>query len=141
MTEVQKLVERRAPGPDVTPRQLRDRSWWSGPQLFVLIDDYELVAAGSNPMAQLADSLPFARDVGVRFIIARSSGGAGRSMYEPFMQRAKELGAQGLVLSGDPNEGELMGTVRPRQMPPGRAIFAARRGGSRLVQLAWTPEG
>ncbi|CAG6397274.1 type VII secretion protein EccCa [Streptomyces cocklensis] len=141
MTEVQKLVERRAPGPDVTPRQLRDRSWWSGPQLFVLIDDYELVAAGSNPMAQLADSLPFARDVGVRFIIARSSGGAGRSMYEPFMQRAKELAAQGLVLSGDPNEGELMASVRPRPMPPGRAIFAARRGGSRLVQLAWTAEG
>jgi S-DNA-T family DNA segregation ATPase FtsK/SpoIIIE len=140
MTEVAKLVERRAPGPDVTPRQLRDRSWWSGPQLFVLIDDYELVTAGSNPMAQLADSLPFARDVGVRFILARSSGGAGRSMYEPFMQRAKELAAQGLVLSGDPGEGELMGSIRPRQMPPGRAIFSARRGGARLVQLAWNPE-
>jgi S-DNA-T family DNA segregation ATPase FtsK/SpoIIIE len=140
MSEVAKLVERRAPGPDVTPRQLRDRSWWSGPQLFVLIDDYELVAAGSNPMAQLAESLPFARDVGVRFVIARSSGGAGRSMYEPFVQRAKELGAQGLVLSGDPNEGDLMGGVRPRRMPPGRAIFAARRGGARLVQLGWSPE-
>ncbi|NUS10634.1 MAG: type VII secretion protein EccCa [Streptomyces sp.] len=140
MAEVARLVERRAPGPDVTPRQLRDRSWWNGPQLFVLIDDYELVTAGINPMEQLADSLPFARDVGLRFVLARSSGGAGRAMYESFVQRAKELGAQGLILSGDPGEGELMGGVRPRRLPPGRAVFAARRGGARMVQLAWTPE-
>jgi DNA segregation ATPase FtsK/SpoIIIE, S-DNA-T family len=140
MTEVKNLVDRRAPGPDITPQQLRDRSWWSGPQLFVVIDDYELVASGNNPMSQLADSLPFARDVGLRFVIARSTGGAARSMYEPFMQRVKELGAQGVVLSGDPNEGDLVGTVRPRPLPAGRGVFAARRGPNRLVQLGWLPD-
>ncbi|MGW5351718.1 type VII secretion protein EccCa [Streptomyces sp. NPDC004031] len=140
MAAVAALVQRRMPGPDVTPRQLRDRSWWTGPQLFVLIDDYELVAAGGSPLAGLADALPFARDVGLRFVLARAAGGAGRAMYEPFVQRARELGAQALVLSGDPDEGELLGGVRPRRMPPGRAVLAARRGGTRLVQLAWEAE-
>ncbi|MCZ4100255.1 type VII secretion protein EccCa [Streptomyces sp. So13.3] len=141
MNEMAGLVQRRAPGPDVTPQQLRDRSWWSGPQVFVVVDDYELVASsGGNPMAVLADTLPFARDAGVRFIIARSSGGAGRSMYEPFIQRIKELGAQGVVLSGDPNEGDLLGSVRPRQFPPGRGVFVSRRRRTPLVQLGWLPD-
>jgi S-DNA-T family DNA segregation ATPase FtsK/SpoIIIE len=141
MTELNKLIERRAPGPDVTPAQLRDRSWWSGPQVFVIVDDYELVASGSgNPMAQLAENLPFARDVGLRFIVARSSGGASRALYEPFMQRMKELGAQGVLLSGDPGEGELLGSVRAQPMPPGRGFFVSRRRGAPLVQLGWLPD-
>jgi hypothetical protein len=35
-------------------------------------------------MAQLAESLPFAPDVGPRFIITRSSGGAGRITFARF---------------------------------------------------------
>ena len=37
-------VRTRMPGPDVTQQQLRDRSWWSGADMFVVVDDYELVA-------------------------------------------------------------------------------------------------
>ncbi|WKU47333.1 type VII secretion protein EccCa [Streptomyces sp. VNUA116] len=136
-----RLMERRAPQPDITPQQLRDRSWWSGPRFFVIIDDYELVSTGSgNPLSVLTENLPFARDVGVRFIIARSSAGASRSMYETFMQRVKELGAQGVLLSGDPGEGDLLGGVRPHQMPPGRGYFVSRKRGVPLVQVGWLPE-
>ncbi|MEV4500839.1 type VII secretion protein EccCa [Streptomyces klenkii] len=136
-----RLMERRAPQPDITPQQLRDRSWWSGPRFFVIIDDYELVSTGSgNPLSVLTENLPFARDVGVRFIIARSSAGASRSIYESFMQRVKELGAQGVILSGDPGEGDLIGGVRPHQMPPGRGYFVSRKRGVPLVQVGWLPE-
>ncbi|MFG3494505.1 type VII secretion protein EccCa [Streptomyces sp. NPDC047928] len=135
------VFARRQPPTDVTPQQLRDRSWWSGPQVFIIVDDYDLVATSSgNPLAPLAEYLPFARDTGVRFIIARNTAGASRSMYEAFMQRIKELGAQGVVLSGDPQEGDLIGNVRPRPMPAGRGYFASRKGGVSLVQLGRTPE-
>ncbi|MFC7303186.1 type VII secretion protein EccCa [Streptomyces monticola] len=129
------LMKRRTPSPDVTAQELRDRSWWQGPTVYVVIDDYDLVSNSTgNPLAPLTELLPFARDVGVRFIIARNTAGAGRSAYEPFMQRIKELGAQGVVLSGDPNEGDILGNVRPRPMPPGRGIFVSRRRGNPLVQ-------
>ncbi len=109
--------------------------------MFVLIDDYELVSTSSgNPLAVLTENLPFARDVGIRFIIARNSAGASRSSFEPFMQRVKELGAQGVVLSGDRGEGEVLGNVRPRALPPGRGVFVSRRRGTPLVQLGWLPE-
>lgn len=134
------VFQRRQPPDDVTPQQLRDRSWWTGPDVFIVIDDYDLVATSQgNPLAPLAEYLPFARDTGVRFIIARSSAGASRAMYEPFMQRIKELGAQGVVLAGDPSEGDLIGNVRPRPMPPGRGYFASRKRGTSLVQLGRLP--
>mgnify|MGYP001140723365 CR=1 FL=1 len=43
-------LENRIPGPDVTPDQLRSRSWWSGAEVFVLVDDYE-------PSEALADEI------------------------------------------------------------------------------------
>ncbi|MFE1790757.1 type VII secretion protein EccCa [Streptomyces sp. NPDC059525] len=134
------VFSRRQPPTDVTPQQLRDRSWWTGPNVFIVIDDYDLVATSQgNPLAPLVEFLPFARDTGVRFIIARSSAGASRAMYEPFMQRIKELGAQGVVLSGDPSEGDLLGSARPRPMPPGRGHYVSRRRGTSLVQLGRMP--
>ncbi|MFI2761290.1 type VII secretion protein EccCa [Streptomyces echinatus] len=135
MAALADLMQRRTPTADVTAQQLRDRSWWRGPQVFVVIDDYDLVSTSSgNPLSGLVEMLPFARDVGVRFIIARSSAGAGRASYEPFMQRMKELGAQGLVMAGDPGEGDVLGGVRPRPMPAGRGVFVSRKRGKPLVQ-------
>ncbi|EST23182.1 hypothetical protein N566_26060, partial [Streptomycetaceae bacterium MP113-05] len=132
-------MSRRMPGPDVTPEQLRNRSWYDSPDAFVIIDDYDLVATGQNPLMPLLEYLPFARDVGLRVILARSSGGASRSLYEPVMQRIKELGAQGLVLSGDRSEGALLGNISPSNLPTGRGYFHTRRRSGQLVQTGWMP--
>ncbi|MEW1672691.1 type VII secretion protein EccCb [Streptomyces noursei] len=133
---------RRMPGPDVTPEQLRNRKWYDAPDAFVIVDDYDLVAPRSgNPLQPLLEYLPFARDLGLRLILARSTAGAGRALYEPLMQRVTELGAQALLFSGDAAEGPLVGTHRPVQLPPGRARFIGRRREPRLVQTAWLPQG
>lgn len=135
------LMQRRSPSADVTAQQLRDRSWWQGPSVFVVVDDYDLVSTSSgNPLAKLAELLPFARDVGVRFIIARSAAGASRAAYESFMQRMMELGAQGVLLSGDPQEGDVLGGVRMRPMPAGRGIYVSRQRGNPLIQTGMLPE-
>ena len=139
LAEVQQAMRMRLPGPDVTHEQLRSRSWWQGPDLFVLVDDYELVAtAGRNPLAVLLEFLPQARDIGLHLIVARASGGAGRAMFEPTLQRIRELGSPGLLLSGDKDEGVLLGDVKPSPQPPGRGTLVRRRLGSSLVQVTWT---
>lgn len=131
---------RRMPGPDVTPEQLRNRSWYDLPDAFVIVDDYDLVAAGSgNPLMPLLEYLPFARDLGLRLILARSSAGAGRTSFEPVMQHTKELGAQGIILSGDPGEGPLMGNLKAMPLTPGRGQFVTRKKGTQLVQTGWLP--
>ncbi|QGN46448.1 type VII secretion protein EccCa [Micromonospora sp. WMMD558] len=133
-------LQARAPGPEVTPAQLRERSWWSGPELFVLVDDYDLVASGpANPLRALEEHLPHARDVGLHLVLARRTGGAGRAQYEPVAQRLRELSTAGLVMAGSPEEGALVGPVRPGPLPPGRGRLVTRREGVRLVQLAHLP--
>ncbi|MEY9969185.1 S-DNA-T family DNA segregation ATPase FtsK/SpoIIIE [Streptacidiphilus sp. MAP12-16] len=138
--DIKGSMERRIPGPEVTQEQLRDRSWWSGAELFLVVDDYDLVATSTgNPLTQLLEVLPFAKDIGLHIIIARRSGGAGRALYEPVMQRLKELGAQGIVLSGEKDEGVLLGNVKPQPMPPGRGVLVTRRRGTFTVQTGWLP--
>lgn len=133
-------LARRLPGPDVTPQQLRDRSWWTGPELYVVVDDYDLVAtAAGNPLAPLLEYLPQAGDLGLHLVVARRSGGAARSMYEPVLAALHDLGAMGLVMSGDPSDTGLIGSVRPRPLPPGRGTLVTRARGEQLIQVAWEP--
>ncbi|MER6999496.1 hypothetical protein [Streptomyces sp. NPDC000410] len=53
------------------------------------------------------------------------------------MQRMMELGAQGVLLSGDPAEGDIMGGAR---MPTGRGFFVSRQRGNPLVQTGLMPD-
>jgi S-DNA-T family DNA segregation ATPase FtsK/SpoIIIE len=139
-TAVAALLEtlrERMPGPDVTPRQLRDRTWWAGPELYVVVDDYDLVAGGAlNPLAPLLDFLPHARDLGLHLVIARRSGGAARAMFDPVLSRVKELGCLGLMMSASPDDGVLLGSVRPGPLPPGRGTLITRAGPEQLIQVA-----
>lgn len=133
-------LARRMPGPDIDAQQLRDRSWWSGPELYVLVDDYDLVAvAGGNPLTPLLEYLPHASDLGLHLVIARRSGGAARSLYEPVLAALHDLGAMGLTMSGDATDTPLIGAVRPGPLPPGRGTLVTRAGGQRLIQVAWEP--
>ena len=141
ISDVANSMRGRLPGAGVTQQQLRDRSWWSGPELYVLVDDYDLVATqgGVNPLAPLLEFLAQAKDVGLHLIIARRCGGAARALFEPVTARLRELSTPGIVMSGNPDEGPLLGNVKPAPMPPGRGTLVERKAGRQLVQLAWLP--
>ncbi len=134
--DVLEAMQQRLPGPGVTAEQLRTRSWWKGPELYLIVDDYDLVAGpAGSPLAPLLEMLPQSRDVGLHLIVARASGGAGRAMYEPVMQRLRELGSPGLVLSGSPDEGPLLGNVTARKMP--RAAARCTTAGTARGRCRW----
>ncbi|MEV6095035.1 type VII secretion protein EccCa [Nocardia sp. NPDC051981] len=139
MADLAAYVTQRMPGPEVTPQQLKDRSWWRGPELYVVVDDYDLVAAaGGNPLHALVDHLAHARDLGFHLILARRSGGAGRAMYEATLNRLKELNSASLIMSCSRDEGTLFGDTRPALMPPGRGTYGTRASED-LIQTAWLP--
>nr|WP_084180914.1 type VII secretion protein EccCa [Jatrophihabitans endophyticus] len=125
---------KRLPGTDVTPEQLRTRSWWTGPEVYVLVDDYDLVASTQNPLLPLVDFLPQARDIGLHLVIARRAGGASRALVDPVVGRLRELGQPAVVLSAPRDEGALFG-VRPGPQPAGRGTLVNRRFGTVPIQL------
>ena len=132
-------LEARMPGEGVTQQELRNRSWWAGPEIFLVIDDYDLVAAATgNPLTPLADFLPHAKDLGLHVVVARRSGGAARAMFDPVLARMRELGCIELMMSASPDEGVLLGNVRPSPLPPGRATLITRKDANQLIQVGWT---
>ncbi|HEY1700402.1 MAG TPA: type VII secretion protein EccCa [Trebonia sp.] len=137
VNDLREVLQNRLPTPDLTAEQLRSRSWWKGAEVYVVVDDYDLVVGGSSPLVALSEFLPQARDIGLHLILARSAGGAGRAMFEPVIQRMREMGTPGLIMSGSKDEGQLFGGVRPTQLPQGRGYLVERRGGARLVQTAF----
>ena len=55
LPDLLELLGRRMPPADASQAQLRSRSWWSGPEIFVVVDDYDLVATPtSNPLCGFA---------------------------------------------------------------------------------------
>ncbi|MEX2659364.1 MAG: type VII secretion protein EccCb, partial [Acidimicrobiales bacterium] len=106
MAKLRHNLAERMPGSDLSPQQLRDRSWWSGPEIYVVVDDYDLVVTPTaNPLSPLLEHLAQGRDLGLHLIVARRVSGATRGLFEPVLQRIKELGSPGIILSGDRQEG------------------------------------
>ena len=140
MQEAMRGMAERMPPADVTPEQLRQRSWWDGPELFLLIDDYDLIVSQTNhPFLPLLDFVQHGRDIGLHVVVTRRMNGAGRALFEPFLSRLRDVGSPGLMMSGDRLEGPLLGGLKPESLPPGRAYLVRHRGSPALVQLAWLP--
>lgn len=136
--DVRGSMEGRLPGPDVTQEQLRNRSWWKGPELFVIVDDYDLVATqAGNPLQPLSEFLAQAKDVGLHMVVARRTGGASRATFDPIIGKLKEISSPGFVGSGSKDEGVLWGTVKPSAQPPGRGVIISRKLGQQRMQAAW----
>jgi S-DNA-T family DNA segregation ATPase FtsK/SpoIIIE len=136
-----RAIKLRVPGQEITPARMRLADWWSGPRLFVLVDDYDMVGAGpgNNPFLPLMDFLPLGYEVGLHLIVARSASGAGRGLNEALLRRMQEVNTPGLLMSCPPTEGYFFGNVKPRILPRGRAMRIARRK-TTLIQTALLAE-
>jgi DNA segregation ATPase FtsK/SpoIIIE, S-DNA-T family len=110
------------------------------PRWVVLVDDYDLLpAAAGSPLLPLLDLLGLGRELGFHLVLTRRVAGAARAAFEPVFQRLRELGGAGLVMSGDPGEGPLLGNQRAAPLSPGRGFLVRPRRAPALVQVAYSP--
>jgi S-DNA-T family DNA segregation ATPase FtsK/SpoIIIE len=139
VTRLAEQLRERMPGPDVTPRQLARRDWWHGPEIYVLVDDYDLLVTsmGGGPLESLVDLLPQASDVGLHVVLARAAAGSSRTSMDSVVRRLQESNTPDVVLSCPPNEMPMLNGMRPRQFPPGRGMLVTRRQATQL-QIGWT---
>jgi S-DNA-T family DNA segregation ATPase FtsK/SpoIIIE len=135
-TQLAETLARRVPPAEISARELRDRTWWTGPDLYLVVDDYDLLEGQPSPLRPLFPYIPTGREVGFHVVVARRSGGISRMLLsDTVISRTREVGAVSLLLSADAREGVIAGDVRGTQLPPGRGILVRRRGGSEMVQV------
>jgi S-DNA-T family DNA segregation ATPase FtsK/SpoIIIE len=106
----------------------------------VLVDDDDLLPASAGSLLlPLLDLLGLGRELGLHLVLGRRVAGAARAAFEPVFQRLRELGGPGLVLSGDPGEGPLLGGQKAAHLPPGRGFLLRSRRPPTLVQVLYSP--
>ncbi|WP_406077941.1 type VII secretion protein EccCa [Micromonospora sp. NBC_00858] len=136
-------MNRRVPGAEISSERMRRRDWWEGPELFVIVDDYDLMTKGVGGGSTLEPLLPLLAQgtyIGLHVIVARSTSGAMRAMMDPVIRRMWELGTPATLLSYPKEEGRFLGEAAPRRLPPGRAQLVTRRG-VRLMQTGFVANG
>ena len=136
-------IRNRRPPDGVTSQQLKERSWWSGPEIFVVIDDYHMVVQRGmlNPLDPLKDIIVDGRDTGLHIIISRNIAQADSAMYDNIMGQIKNLNSSGLIMDGTKMDGMLIGDVKATKQPVGRGILVEPLHSRKdLVQAAWAPD-
>ena len=137
--QVTEKLQERLPPPGISQAQLRARDWWEGTEIYVVVDDYDMVGTGpQSPLHPLAQFIPQSREIGLHLVLSRRVAGVSRLMNDTLVSRIRDMGAHGLVLSGDHREGVVLGDERASQRPPGRGVLVRRGSHSRLIQVATT---
>ena len=126
--------------PGLVAAPIRAGPTLAGPRVVLLVDDYDLLpASAGSPLLPLLDLLGLGGELGFHLVLARRVAGAARAAFEPVYQRLRELGGPGLVMSGDPGEGPLLGGLKAAPMPPGRGRLLQPGRPPTLVQVAYSP--
>lgn len=128
---------------DASAEMRKARSWWQGPEIFVIVDDYQIVAPrhSSPPIHHL---LPWVRndsvERGFHFVIARQSEGlmtAGQS--DPILRQLSSDRAPAILLSADKYDGAVGEVKFERFGIPGRARYVETTFGRiERIQAAWS---
>jgi S-DNA-T family DNA segregation ATPase FtsK/SpoIIIE len=107
----------------------------------LLIDDLDTAMALTSPAGwtAIAALLPLAADLEFTLAVARRCAGMARAAYDPFLAAIREAGATGVLLDGASEEGPIVGGVRCRPSPPGRALLVRPGQPPRPVQLYAEP--
>lgn len=131
-------LQKRLPPADLTTAQLRSRSWWSGFDVVLLVDDWHMIVAaagGMPPMAPLAPLLPAATDIGLHIIVTCQMSHAYKSTMDKFVGAAYGAGSPTLFLSGDKQDFPSR-DIQVKRRPPGQAFLVAPEG-KEVIQAAY----
>lgn len=117
LRDLTSYLSKRLPGNDITATELRERSWWTGAEVWLIIDDLDLIA-GPPPWAPLLPLLPHAHEIGLHLVLAHREPAR---LHDVLPTALTDLGAARITLGPRPGRAELIGAGR-----------------ARTIQIAWS---
>lgn len=138
MGELAAALAGREPPPGLSAEELLSRSWWSGPEIFLIVDDIQQLPPGfDSPLHKAAPFVNRAADVGLHVIFTRTFGGWSSAGSDPMLRALHQANAPLLVMDADPDEGFIRGKMKGGPLPRGRGLLMAEDTGV-FVQVAAT---
>lgn len=112
----------------------RDEGRGTGPEVYLVIDDYEL-AQSSGVLDSLAELMPDAKRIGLHLIIA----GSYLRRTDPLLSAVDWNDTILLMLNGKPDTTDVISGFTPYALPPGCAQLYRDNRPTQLVQVGWVP--
>jgi type VII secretion protein EccCa/type VII secretion protein EccCb len=138
MGELSAALAGREPPPGLSAQELLSRSWWSGPEIFLIVDDIQQLPPGfDSPLHKAVPFVTRAADVGLHVIVTRTFGGWSSAGSDPMLRALHQANAPLLVMDADPDEGFIRGKMKGGPLPRGRGLLMAEDTGV-FVQVAAT---
>lgn len=138
MGELAAALAGREPPPGLFAEELLSRSWWSGPEIFLIVDDIQQLPPGfDSPLHKAVPFVNRAADVGLHVIVTRTFGGWSSAGSDPMLRALHQANAPLLVMDADPDEGFIRGKMKGGPLPRGRGLLMAEDTGV-FVQVAAT---
>lgn len=138
MGELAAALAGREPPPGLSAEELLSRSWWSGPEIFLIVDDIQQLPPGfDSPLHKAVPFVNSAADVGLHVIVTRTFGGWSSAGSDPMLRALHQANAPLLVMDADPDEGFIRGKMKGGPLPRGRGLLMAEDTGV-FVQVAAT---
>lgn len=136
------LLNTRRPPASLTAEQLKERSWWEGYDVVLVIDDFhQMTQAHSHTTGAMSELLPYissATDVGFHLIAGCHMKFANSLMSRGLISSAYGMGSSTILLSGDkqdfPSGREFSVTKRPK----GQGLYRTADG-LELIQAGFDP--
>ncbi len=136
--ELSAALAGREPPPGLSAEELLSRSWWSGPEIFLIVDDIQQLPPGfDSPLHKVVPFVTRAADVGLHVIVTRTFGGWSSAGSDPMLRALHQANAPLLVMDADPDEGFIRGKMKGGPLPRGRGLLMAEDTGV-FVQVAAT---
>lgn len=145
---LKKLLHSRAPRREMEldPRSIQERSWFTGPEIFVIIDGYQRIGTTGGAQSPIDELVPFLTttpDLGVHLFVTTAANGLSMSlaqnkMFKMFMDQTAPV----MMLSGPTTEPRLTSLkAKFESRRPGRGqLLLPDQSRSVITQVSWMPQ-
>ena len=122
-------LDSRQPPPGTTQEEMMTKTFWSGPEIFVVIDDAGVWPTMDNPLMGLGGHIEGARDTGLHVFAATAVANWNQAAIgSSVLGKLRASLAPILILDGRRDAGKIVGDIYAEPQRPGKATYFTRSG-------------
>jgi len=123
------VLDTRRPPPTATPEQLATQRFWSGREVFVVVDGITSWGTNINPLTELAPYVGEAEDLGLHLVVSADIRQFGyQSQGYGVLGRTANMAPPILVMNGDRSHGAVVTGVFAQPQREGKGQLVTRAG-------------
>lgn len=122
-------LESRQPPPGTTQEEMMTKKFYSGPEIFVVVDDAGVWSSMDNPLMNLGPHVEGARDTGLHIFAATAVANWNQvAIGSSVLGKLRASLAPVLVMDGRRDAGKIVADIYAEPQRPGKAVYFTRTG-------------